>query len=327
MNFISFQEQRKALLEKRPKLLDCAETNLYRALSHLIPTLPPPPKDKVHRCHLATQWVEFFGFSNDLSKRSLISCGVRDSLARLFGHYTKKNTRLWLPADNYPVYQDLAMAAHIKPLSFATLPNVQWPTAVPTDQTEILLITHPLKPCGRLLDEKDLVHLKNWLGASSHRRVILDTVYILEPRFDTITLDLLATDQVILLHSLTKGWLHPKLFGVALVPEQDAAELTPVFRHESPPQANLASARYLLSDHAQMPNQIALALEFAKKKLGERQPDLFRKCLPTQPSSYFFPIQFSWQQLLGKGILGLPTSTFGSSREDFSLLSSLTFLS
>lgn len=325
MNFTAFQDLRRTLLAEQPGLIDCAETNLYRALAPLIPTAPLPT-EKVHRCHLATQWVEYFGLPGDVSKRAFITCGVRDSLNRLFTHAATKSLRLWLPEDNYPVYHELAKAAGITPMSFPTLPEIRWPEEAPSDQNEFLLLTNPLKPRGRFLDEADAAHLKTWLAASSRRRVLLDTVYALDMRFDARTLDLFATDQVILLHSLTKGWLHPRLFGVALVPEADFAEWMPVFRDAPPPQENLAAARFLLRDHPQMPSEVAASLEAARLRLAEAWPDLFERCLPTTVPSYFFPIQVPWQQLLEYGVLGLPASTFGSSREDFTLLSSLTFI-
>lgn len=326
MNFTDFQQRRKELLTLRPGLSDCAETNLYRALYSLIPAAPPPVSGTVHRCHLASQWTELFGLPAECSKRALISSGVRDSLARLFRHYAGTGAKLWLPQDNYPVYHELAIAAGLSPHRFPTLPEIEWPAAAPSGSDEVLLITHPLKPRNRPLDGQDLKTLLNWLQQSTGRRVLLDCVYTLGSQFDDVTLKLLATGQTLLLHSLTKGWLHPRLFGIALVPEADAADLTPAFRASPPSQENLAFARHLMAEHATLPRQVAQALETAKQRLFGQFPHLAARTLVTGGIGYFFPVRIPWEKLLEEGVLGLPASTFGSHREDITLLSSLSFL-
>lgn len=327
MTFAEFQEQRKQLLATRPGLVDCAGTNLYAALADLVPGPTPASAEKVHRCHLATEWCERFGLPAEMSKHALISCGVRDSLARLFAHYASQPTAVWLPSDNYPVYWDLARAAGLSPRAFPTLPEPQWPREPRTSGFEILLVTNPLKPLSRRLSPRDAEMLKHWLAASPQRRLLLDTVYTFEANLSPGTLDLFRTDQTIVLHSLTKGWLQPRLFGVALVPQNDAPGLAPVFRANPPPQANLARAREMLASHPTLPMAIGHALSMAwnpvqallaKHSLSLPKPDA---------PSYLFSIRVHWRELLDRTrILGLPASTFGSSREDLTILSSLSFL-
>lgn len=326
MNFAHFQTYRQELLADRPHMKDCAETNLYRALAHLMSPPPPPVEGTVHRCHLASQWTEFQGLPRGTSRQALISCGVRDSLGLLFSHYAQQQVCLWLPEDNYPVYHELAHAAGLTPLPFPTLPEPIWPQTEPAEAAEILLVTHPLKPRGRALNEDDARQLKHWLAASPHRRVWLDTVYQLQPGLDDVTRDLLATGQVLLLHSLTKGWLHPRLFGIALVPETDLESLTPVFRAAPPPQPHLAQARYLMRDHAEMPKAVLHALADARAKLTQALPEVMTQALPSEPPAYLFPVQLSFDELLERDVLGLPASVFGSPRTDLSFVSSLPFI-
>jgi histidinol-phosphate/aromatic aminotransferase/cobyric acid decarboxylase-like protein len=327
MNFTTFQEQRQALLAARPELLDCAETNLYRALSHLIPATPPPVTGTVHRCHLASQWVATYDLPAEWSKRAFISNGVRDSLTRLFSHYAQQGTQLWIPEDNYPVYHELATAAGLSPKTFPTLPDIQWPTEAPSLQDEVLLITHPLKPRNRPLESDDADSILAWLQVNPRRRLLLDAVYTLEARFDKTTRRLLETEQTILLHSLTKGWLYPRLFGIALVPEADAEDLKPAFRDSPPSQSHLNTARNLMTAHPDTPRRVAQALEAAQRHLFSSLPALPQEPLPTHGVGYFFPIQMPWQELLNHHVLGLPATTFGSKREDFTILSSLSFTS
>lgn len=326
MNFTNFQLQRNRFLNEHPGLLDAAETNAYRALSLLMPTAAPVVSGQIHRCHLASQWVEFYGLEPDASRRALVSCGVRDSLRILFQNLATRTSVLWLPEDNYPVYYELATAAGLASRSFPTLPEIEWPKDESTDiASEWLLITNPLKPRGRLLDEADTARMKQWLTASPKRRVVLDTVYTLNARFDEVTLDLLATEQVILLHSLTKGWLHPRCFGIVLLPEQDAVGWMPVFRTHPPPQENLAMARHLMSMHADAPARIAECLTAAQQRMLKSIRHLKVETLPVDSSSYLVPVRRHWEDLLAQDVLGLPASVFGSHRSDISILSTLNF--
>src|SRR5262245_51420051 len=146
MNFAEFQTFRAKLLSERQDVRDCGETNLYRSLARLAPPPTPAPASQVHRCHLPSEWCARFGFPAEASRRALISCGVRDSLARLFRHYHAVNARAWLPSDNYPVYGELARGAGLTPLDFPTLRAPEWPGGPPVDGSEILLVTNPLKP-------------------------------------------------------------------------------------------------------------------------------------------------------------------------------------
>jgi hypothetical protein len=328
MNFTAFQDYRENLLRERRDVIDGAETNLYRTLSRLIPAPTPPPASTVHRCHLASEWVECFGFPPDTSRCALISCGVRDSLARLFRHFAGANAVLWLPADNYPVYGELARAAGLVFGEFPTLPEPVWPKSPPVAGPELLLITNPLKPSGRFLTTGEVKSLKQWLAGSPSRRLLVDAVYTFGTRFHATTLELLETGQTMLLHSLTKGWLHPRLFGIALVPEPDAAALTPAFRAEPPAQESLARARVLMSTHAAMPAAVAGELQTGMERFRQAMPFLLPSPHPLHVPGYFLTVARPWRELLEEHrLLGLPATVFGSGREDITILSSLTYCS
>jgi aspartate/methionine/tyrosine aminotransferase len=325
MNFAEFQQSREKILRERESVLDCAETNLYRALACLAPPTFPPPSTTIHRCHVAAEWAECFGFANETARRALVSCGVRDSLAILFQHYAGANSRLWLPRDNYPVYAELARSAELATSEFPTLNDILWPDATPASYAEILLVTNPLKPTGRWLNSRDVQQLEVWLAQDASRRLLLDAVYTFGTEFHPTTLRLLKTRQAILLHSVTKGWLHPRLFGVALVPEADFAMLAPVFRAKPPPP-NLSHARELLTQHRATPAAVATALACTREKFAAAMPQTIQLPACGDAPGYFFPVSAPWQILLDRhGILGLPASVFGSQREDITILSSLKF--
>ena len=207
------------------------------------------------------------------SPRALISCGVRDSLRLLFGHYAVVGARVWLPADTYPVYGELARAAGVDAAGVYHLAGAGvHRCGAGRHGPEILLVANPMKPLGCWLNGVEVATLSAWLAASPQRRVLIDTVYTFDTEFHATTRALFATGQAILLHSLTKGWLQPRLFGVALVPAADLAVLAPVFRAEAPSQQNLARARELLSAHAGLPVTIGRHLETARAALLAELP-------------------------------------------------------
>jgi hypothetical protein len=327
MTFKDFQQVREQILRERPGVLDCAQTNLYRTLARVIPPAAPACDRTEHRCHLAESWVEYFGFPPETARRALVSCGVRHSLALLFQHYATQGAQLWLPEDNYPVYGELARAAGLAPRTFPTMPEPRWPAAAAGITPELLVVTNPLKPLGRWLDAEDVSALTVWLTASPRRRLLLDTVYTFETRFHASTLELWSTAQTLLLHSLTKGWLSPRIFGVALVPEHDAGALTPVFREQPPGQANLSRARELLCGHPGLPATVARELASARQRLLSVLPDQCSSVTRVDGHGYFHAVAGNWSDLLETtNLLGLPATVFGSAQEEITILSSLNFV-
>ncbi|HLQ77022.1 MAG TPA: aspartate aminotransferase, partial [Terriglobia bacterium] len=225
----------------------------------------------------------------------------------------------------YPFYGVIARAAGLAWREFPTLPSPAWPVSAPTGGDEVLLVANPLKPLGRTLDAGDVASLETWLGASSRRRLLLDTVYTFATRFDAATLRLLDGRQTILLHSLTKGWLHPRLFGIALVTPWDVAEVSSTFRDSPPPQENLARARECLGIFAETPFEVAKALKHARAEMLAAVP-IARSAPSPHCPGYFVPIEKEWRELLSShNVLALPASVFGSHRTDITIISSLSF--
>tara|TARA_R110002096_G_scaffold42893_8_gene115361 strand:+ start:352 stop:1341 length:990 start_codon:yes stop_codon:yes gene_type:complete len=329
MNFSEFQDHRSRLLAEHSELLDLAETNLYRALARLKPTPPPEPEGRIHRCDLARQWAEFYGFSAVSSGRVLVSGGVRDALGTVFRHLQGKACRIWLPEDNYPVYHQLASEFGHEISAFTTLPEAEWPQASAPDdaKSEWMVVTHPMKPRGRALNTADVAATKRWLECDPKRRLLIDAVYSLTSRFDGVTTDLLKTGQVWLLHSVTKGWLYPRTFGVAQIPEEDEAEWLPVFRDAPPSHESLVIAEYLLRANKETPRQIAVALGDAQRQMRDYLKGYDLQWMEIDTPGYLNPVLASYEELIAKGILGLPAAAFGSSRDDISILSSLHFAS
>lgn len=323
MNFAEFQEYRRGVRATDPDAIDLAETNHRVALADLVPALHDADPSHVHRCHLAENWVSTFGLPSAWAGRALVSSGVRHSLSLLLAAFAADRLELRIPQDVYPVYGRLAKAAGARFTTFRTLPGL----ALPEDG-DVLLLPNPLKPTGRHLDPVEVEELRRWLEARPQRRLLLDAVYTFRARFDPSTLELVGTDQVILLHSLSKGWLHPQVFGVALVPEADRLRLGPSFRDAPPTQASQRAARELMLSHSHCPQRVAAELATRREAMCALLPAEVRgRMLPStrmDPIGYLVPVQLEYRTLLERyRLVAIPASVFGSDRADWSVLSTL----
>jgi aspartate/methionine/tyrosine aminotransferase len=334
MRFEEFQEFRQRQLGGDSALLDTAETNVYRALAALRPE-PPTDTGTVHRCDIARAWLRRYELPEGWSRQALVCRGVRHGLEVVFQWLSTVQARLWLPSDVYPVYFELARAAGLAPESYPTLPSPVLPSpdepaAGDDDRPEYLLLANPSKPLGRYLSDDECKAVISWLARSPRRSVLIDAVYDLDAPFAVGTQLLLATGRAVLLHSVTKGWLWPRTFGVVLLGPQQAesAELSEAFRAAPPAQEQLRVADRLLTEHGDVPGQVADALAVRAERLFERLPDEVLAAIPseirTSPGNYFFPVGIPAETLQREhGLLAMPVSVFGESMWSGSILTSL----
>ncbi|MEE1788282.1 aminotransferase class I/II-fold pyridoxal phosphate-dependent enzyme [Streptomyces sp. SP17BM10] len=329
MRFDEFQEFRQRRLGADPALLDAAETNVYRALAALRPE-PPAEPHTVYRCDLARAWLRRYGLPQEWSRRAMVSRGVRHGLGVVFARLRVERARLWLPGDVYPVYFELARAAGLEPGSYPTLPEPVLPTSPPADdRPEYLLLANPSKPLGRHLTDEECAAVVSWLRESPHRRLLIDAVYDLGAPFAAGTQRLLETGRAVLLHSVTKGWLWPRTFGVVLLgPEQP--HLAEAFRADPPTPEQLSLAERLLADGEDVPRQVADELAVRAGRLFEQLPAEVLGAVPaasrTSPGNYFFPVEIPAETLrLEYGVLALPAGVFGEGDWSGSVLTSLAF--
>jgi aspartate/methionine/tyrosine aminotransferase len=180
-----------------------------------------------------------------------------------------------------------------------------------------MLLTNPWKPLGRFLTDEECAHLMVWLSASLGRFLILDCVYDFGTPSHRTTLTLLKTGKAILLHSVTKGWLWPKTFGVALICG-DHPHLESAFRNAPPSQEQLNLAARLMLIEKDLPARIVSTLCAQKKKLLAALPGPVKESFLSNPNDlapgcYFFASNFQADELLGQyGILAVPASAFGA---------------
>ncbi|MEU8516910.1 aminotransferase class I/II-fold pyridoxal phosphate-dependent enzyme [Kitasatospora sp. NPDC048722] len=326
MRFDEFQELRQRRLGATPSLLDAAETNVYRALAPLRPE-PPAGPGTVHRCDLARAWLRRYELPEEWSGRAMVCRGVRHGLGVVFDWLHAGQARLWLPSDVYPVYFELARTAGLSPASYPTLPAPVLPTSPADDRPEYLLLANPSKPLGRYLTDAECAAVMSWLRGSPRRRLLIDGVYDLGAPFAAGTRRLLDTGRAVLLHSVTKGWLWPRTFGVVLLgPEH--AELAEAFRADPPTPAQLILADRLLTEHGDVPRRVVDELAARAERLFARLPADVSGAIPaatrTCPGNYFFPVGIPAETLRREcGVLAVPAGVFGESDWSGAVLTSL----
>lgn len=326
MRFDEFQEFRQRQLIAGSSLLDAAETNVYRALAPLRPE-PPTDMSTVHRCDLARAWLRRFELPEEWSGRAMVCRGVRHGLGVVFHWLRAAQARLWLPSDVYPVYFELARAAGLAPAIYPTLPAPALPRSPADERPEYLLLANPSKPLGRYLSDAECAAVMSWLRESPCRRLLIDSVYDLGAPFAAGTRRLLDTGRAVLLHSVTKGWLWPRTFGVVLL-DPTQAELAEAFRADPPTPSQLRLADRLLTEHSDVPRQVVDELAARGEQLFERLPDEVLGAIPTAsrtcPGNYFFPVEIPAETLQREcGVLAMPVSVFGESSWSGSILTSL----
>jgi aspartate/methionine/tyrosine aminotransferase len=326
MRFEEFREFRQRQLSASSSLLDAAETNVYRALA---PMRPEAPTDMstVHRCDLARAWLRRFELPEERSGQAMVCRGVRHGLDVVFRRLRAVRARLWLPSDVYPVYFDLARAAGLAPASYPTLPAPALPRSPADHRPEYLLLTNPSKPLGRYLSDAECAAVITWLGESPRRCLLIDSVYDLGAPFAAGTRRLLDTGRAVLLHSVTKGWLWPRTFGVVLLGPAQAA-WAEAFRADPPTSAQLRLADRLLTEHSDVPRQVVDELAARAERLFEQLPDEVLGAIPTEsrtcPGNYFFPVEIPAETLQREcGVLATPVSVFGENDWSGSILTSL----
>jgi aspartate/methionine/tyrosine aminotransferase len=225
--------------------LRLGETRIARALAALRREIEPPESfPTIHRCDLARAWCASRGMPAAWSGRALVCEGVRHALALIFGELARRGEPVALPRDVYPVYWRIAADAGVAAIGIDTFPELAHAFAT---RAHYVVLPCPLKLHGRDWTDGEFAAAACWLAADRRRRLVLDGVYSFGEPIARGVRELCATDQVIYLDSLSKGWLHERVFGSAVVPARDVAVWAPIFRAAAPTQRSLFVARALVA--------------------------------------------------------------------------------
>lgn len=175
--------------------------------------------ENIHRCHLVEDFLRVNHLTKRVEKRYVsFSEGVRHSLSVLMELW---NDKQWLIAgDNYPFYTQEADRQGLSYDTFQTLEDGASKTYFLSG--DVLLLTYPFKPSGEEYTRLDWFTLTSWLKQDRKRRIIFDTVYVLDWAYHQELFDLYqVSHQVVLLHSLSKSFAAPKVAGFTFSFDED----------------------------------------------------------------------------------------------------------
>ncbi|HSO33858.1 MAG TPA: pyridoxal phosphate-dependent aminotransferase [Labilithrix sp.] len=319
MTFDEFVQWKARIRRERPEVLDLSETRVAVALRDIRPTVERPEGvANVHRCDLARAWCDVRGLPAAFARRTLTSDGVRHALSLVLGVLAGRGARVAMPRDVYPVYWQLAREAGATCIPIDLLPTFDVERALATASAakiDVALLPSPLKLHGRAWTAAEVDAAISWLRRGHERRLILDGVYSFGAPLTAATRRLIDTDQVLYLDSLSKGWLHERVFGAAVVPEADLALYADTFRAQAPDQARLYVAQQLLSTQRDFPAALPAAFERGRVRLLRVAAEHGIR-LHMGPSGYLAFIAIDSRALLDDhGLLTIPVSAFGSERE------------
>jgi aspartate/methionine/tyrosine aminotransferase len=328
MNFMEFVAWSQNVRERSPDARFLSETRIARALELIRPTIEMPTgRPTVHRCDLARRWCEVRELPSRTAKTALVCDGVRHGLGLILKLFGQAGQRVVLPLDVYPVYWQIASEAGVEVVGVETFPDFDLQSILDvasSSNTNALLLPAPLKLHGRDWTEEELALAIAWLEEIPQRRLILDGVYSFGLPMGRFVKHLLATNQVIYLDSLSKGWLHEQIFGIAVVPESDFGIYADNFRKCGPSQEKLILAQDLLFRFERFPYLLARLLDQRRATLFKLIREVGLNVLSVE-RGYLIPIPGGVSSLLDKHrLVTIPVTAFGSRLTEWSIASSLS---
>lgn len=313
MNYIEFLAFKNKILKERPELINLSENDLYNyKISEIKYNGSGHINGIVYRCHLVEDWLKYYNLSQDLKKHIGVSNGVRHSIETIFSQL--KNKKFIIPIDVYPFYQKTCNDNNINYSEYKTLGVESLFVDINNMKGDVLLITDPIKPLGRDINESEYKTIKNWLKVDKSRILMVDCVYMINNELNPFLFDLYEnTKQVILMYSLAKSWCLPNHFGITLFPKNEFGQsLREVYKTLEKNQDKLNLAYMALNKYKDFPENLKNIFKLKRLEvdnlllLNIKQSE----CNP----SYLFYTEQGFEELLKKGILTIPASVFGSKK-------------
>ena len=311
MNFQEYRAAKETYLKSDPLRLDCMNTQ--KALSHLAPPASATGEETTLQEALSV-WQEVSGF--DLGHLHAIpGKGVRDLLMQLVQQLKQQQASFIFPQDVYPVYHQILGDYPCR--TYRTFPEWEFDCLMEvSDQRQVLLLTQPAVPVGRYLTLQETTTLVDWLAADERRLLIIDAAYAYEPNH-SIYLQLIQTGQCICLFSLSKPWLMPEQWGLAVGPRELLK------RYRQPRDDFISNWVKTVRQHATLPAQLRSAFSEEWQRLAPAIHNFAPHWQPPQ-AGYYSTVSIPFAQLLQEqNVLGVPASVFGSDRKDVTVISCL----
>lgn len=296
MNYDEFLKLKEEIKKENPNLIDYSENNLYKFFEKIEYNSGELP-EHFYRCHIVEDYLKMMNLKDSLKIHIGSSQGVRESLMVL-----KENIDNWIiPEDVYPFYNKNIE----KPIfTYKTLNEKELYSNIP-DGT--LLICYPLKPQGRDLTKKEKNNILDFLNRNKTNLLVIDMVYITNFKLPKFILDLYETNQVILLHSLSKMFLKPNVFGVTYLPKNELGNnLRTQFQKLNKNEEKLKIAYEMIHYNKNIPSLITKWILDKSNLLGIKN----NKYNP----SYLFYSPREFDYYIKKGILVIPATVFGGDK-------------
>jgi aspartate/methionine/tyrosine aminotransferase len=266
----------------------------------------------------ARAWSRATGVALD-PERTVVGPGVRELLSAVLECGVHPDQELWLPADVYPVYWELAQRGAVRPRSFPTLPCPDWSFLAQTAERAAVVVPLPLSPLGRALTGAEEDVLLHWLHESKHRLLIVDAVYTYDFARNA-ALTMRVEGQCVVLWSCSKSWLTPNHLGLATCPADLASSVRA--RVSPPSPTTLGSVTALLESRPELPQVQQEAFHREWRRLDRRIRAVVHDW-EAPSSGYFSVAAASFEHLLEHGILAVPASVFGAQQRDLSVVTCL----
>lgn len=310
MDFNEFTAFKMKVLEQNEKLINLSNTNLYASYpSSIVYDGTGHIDNIVYRCHLVEDWLRYYQLPSDLKQYIGVSNGVRHSIATITE--TFKDKRFLIPADVYPFYQTTLINKNIQYQEYQTLTTGSLFTDIGDIDSDIMLLTDPLKPLGREIQESEYLLIENWLSKDKARLLLVDCAYLLDATVNPYLFQLyLKSQQVIFMYSLSKSWCLPNYFGITIFPQNPLGKgIRESFKLLEKNQDKLNVAFMALNKYTHYPIFL--------KEVFHKNINFVNSILPNQlPNSlnnpsYLFYSEQSFETYLFQGYLVIPASVFG----------------
>jgi len=319
LDYAEFIERKDGYLKSSPLRLDCMKP--VKSLSHLIPPPARNPK-KYNEQEAFEAWQGCVGLDAS-GYTPIFGSGVKSLIGMIFEALSKYESKfpindhevyLHLPEDVWPVYFELSKGLEIE--TYQTFPELTFAPSRNLGKS-VVLMPAPLSPAGAFPTGQECELIMTWLAVAPCRLLILDTVYAFSKKFNHILTRFLETKQCIVLSSLSKQWLLPGQFGVALGHNDIMEEL------------NLKGQEIHTFDWVDricecpdLPANLDSRFQTEWKRLSAQLNKIDPGWKPPD-TGYFSTLRISFEELLEHNILGVPSSVFGSSEEGTTVMSCL----
>jgi len=250
------------MLQANPFFLDLSHDSFAFALvaNGWGPSVNRDDSAEPSRFRVAEQWHASLGIPAKWRNRALVTDSRASALRTLMRHWASCGMEtIAFPAESGRTVSML-LGRENAGLTIFTYPTVPTIDHRYLCKTDVMVITNPVSPRGSALSVEEMQTLQCWLDVDPKRRLVVDAESTIDNVFLPETLELYASDQVYVLHSLGEGWLAADVAAFVLPPAQDMPQVKNAIREQPCVGQGLAQADLLLRHAREYPRQLGMHL-------------------------------------------------------------------